>query len=395
MSVMPAAAPPPIGTRLFAPRDTLLAPAMLAARGRGTLPYVLNHPAVRYHYLGRNASYALTRGLGLTEGAELLFPSFFGPPVLQAPIEAGASVRFYPVHSGLRVDAADIRAAITPRTRAIYLIHFNGFPGPIADVMEIAREHDLIVLEDAAHAMLTTIDGRPAGSFGDGAIYSFYKWAPVPNGAALITNGPTIRPIPEAKHRSITSGVALSAFSLLDYADHNWGKPGALLKGSLRGVGKQLSRRTSLAYVSTGGVQFNHDELDIAMSAISHRILRVQDWEKIGRLRRRNYLHLADLLADSAPPLQGDLPTGVTPLFYATAVENKRAVLTRLAARGIQGRNFWELHHDALPAGTWSETDELRRTTLELPIHQDLDRHDMERIAAAVRAVLPVRGRIS
>ena len=106
-----------------------------------------------------------------TEGAELLFPAFFGPPVLQAPIEAGASVRFYPVHSDLRVDAADIRAAITPRTRAIYLIHFNGFPGPIADVMEIAREHDLIVFEDAAHAMLTTIDGRPAGSFGDGAIY--------------------------------------------------------------------------------------------------------------------------------------------------------------------------------------------------------------------------------
>src|SRR4051794_27208924 len=159
---------PAIGSKRFAPRDTLLAPSMLARRRKGETPFVLSHPTVQFHYLGRNAAFALTRGLGLVGGAEMLFPAFFGPPVLQAPVEAGAFIRFYPVHDNLQVRIEDIRAALTPRTRAIYLIHFNGFPGPINEVMELARERDLIVIEDAAHALLTRIGGKPAGSFGDG-----------------------------------------------------------------------------------------------------------------------------------------------------------------------------------------------------------------------------------
>jgi len=83
-----------------------------------------------------------------------------------------------------------------------------------------------------------------------------------------------------------------------------------------------------------------------------------------------------------------ELPRGVVPLFYATNVENKRGVLLRLSARGVEGRNFWELHHPLLPAGVFPETDELRRTQLELPIHQDLVTDDIRRIAAAMRAIL-------
>jgi dTDP-4-amino-4,6-dideoxygalactose transaminase len=382
-------APPEIGSKYFALKDTTLSPRMLLGRGpAGQLPWVLRHPDIRHHYLGRNASYALVKGLGLA-GAEMLFPAFFGPPVLQAPIEAGANVRFYPVRAGMRVAIEDLRAALTPQTRAIYLIHFNGFPGPIAEVMELARERDLIVIEDAAHAMLTTIDGKPAGSFGDGAVFSFYKWVPVPNGAALITNRPSAHPLVDGSKRSLTSGVALSTFSLLDHAAMNWGPVGEHARSAVRAVGKRMSHATNLTYVATGGVRFDHGELDYAMSGLSHRILRAQDWQRIAARRRRNYTLLADLLSDIAPPTQGELPDGIVPLFYATNLENKRGVLLRLSARGVEGRNFWELHHPLLPEGVFPETDELRRTQLELPIHQDLSSDDIHRIAAAVRAILP------
>jgi dTDP-4-amino-4,6-dideoxygalactose transaminase len=63
-------------------------------------------------------------------------------------------------------------------------------------------------------------------------------------------------------------------------------------------------------------------------------------------------------------------------------------VLLRLSARGVEGRNFWELHHPELPPGIFPETDELRRTQLELPIHQDLNTDDIRRIAAAMSAIL-------
>ena len=381
-------APPAIGSRHFALKDTTLAPAMLVGRsGKDRQPWVLRHPDVRYHYLGRNASYALTRVLWL-DGAEMRVPACFGPPVLQAPIEAGATLRFYPVRAGMSVSIDDIRAALTPQTRAIYLIHFNGFPGPIQDVMELARERELTVIEDAAHALLTTIDGKPAGSLGDGAIFSFYKWVPVPNGAALVANRAPVHPLTHGSRRTLTSGVALSTFSLLDHAALNWGSMGQHTRSAVRWVGKRMSHATNLAYVSTGGITFEQDELEYAMSAISHRIMYAQDWAAIAERRRRNYTLLADLLSDIAPPTQGELPDGVVPLFYATNIENKRAVLLRLSARGVEGRNFWETHHPDLPPGVFPATDELRRTQLELPIHQDLCTDDIRRIAAAMRAIL-------
>lgn len=380
--------PPAIATRMFALKDTTLSPAMLVRRSAdGDLPWILRNPDARYHYLGRNASYALVKGLGLA-GSEMLFPSFFGPPVLQAPVEAGARIRFYPVRADMQVSIDDIRSALTPETRAIYLIHFNGFPGPIREVLELARERNLTVIEDAAHALLTTIGGKPAGSLGDGAIYSFYKWAPVPNGAALVANVPTLEPLSEGTRTSLTSGVALSTFSLLDHAARTWGTPGERARSLVRWAGRNLSHATSLSYVSTGGVQFESGDLDVAMSAISRRVLHAQDWREIGRRRRRNYELMADLLADIAPPAQGDLRSGVVPLFYATAIADKRSVLLRLSARGIEGRNFWELHHPMAPAGMFPETDELRRTMMELPIHQDLTTADIRKIAGAVRSIL-------
>jgi dTDP-4-amino-4,6-dideoxygalactose transaminase len=254
--------------------------------------------------------------------------------------------------------------------------------------MELARERDLVVIEDAAHAILTTIAGSPAGSFGDGAVFSFYKWVPTPNGAALVTNRPPVHPLSDGSKRSLTSGVALSTFSMLDYAALHWGSAGERTRAVVRSVGKRMSHATNLTYVATGGVRFDDTELDFAMSAISHRVMRAQDWAMIAERRRRNYTLLADLLSDIAPPTQGELPRGVVPLFYATNVENKRGVLLRLSARGVEGRNFWELHHPLLPAGVFPETDELRRTQLELPIHQDLVTDDIRRIAAAMRAIL-------
>jgi dTDP-4-amino-4,6-dideoxygalactose transaminase len=71
------------------------------------------------------------------------------------------------------VTAATIRAAITPRTRAIVPVHLAGWPCPMDDIMALAREHDLVVIEDCAQANGATYKGRPVGSFGDAAAFSF------------------------------------------------------------------------------------------------------------------------------------------------------------------------------------------------------------------------------
>jgi dTDP-4-amino-4,6-dideoxygalactose transaminase len=74
----------------------------------------------------------------------------------------------------LTLDAAAVRAAVTPRTRAILAVHLAGWPCEMAGLSEIAAAHDLLVIEDAAHALGATYRGRAAGALGDVGVFSFY-----------------------------------------------------------------------------------------------------------------------------------------------------------------------------------------------------------------------------
>ena len=71
------------------------------------------------------------------------------------------------------ITAATIRAAITPRTRAMIPVHLAGWPCPMDEIMALADEHGLVVIEDCAQAHGATLNGRPVGAFGHAAAFSF------------------------------------------------------------------------------------------------------------------------------------------------------------------------------------------------------------------------------
>lgn len=108
-----------------------------------------------------------------------------GAEVITTPLTFCATVNAI-VHAGLipvladvdpltqNVDPDAIEAAITPRTRAIVPVHFAGRPCDMDRIMAIARRHQLVVIEDCAHAIETEYHGQPAGSFGDFGCFSFY-----------------------------------------------------------------------------------------------------------------------------------------------------------------------------------------------------------------------------
>ena len=111
---------------------------------------------------------------------------------------SGTGARPVPVDVDDRTYVLDldaVEAAVGPRTRAIIPVHLYGHPAPMTELLEIAGRHDLLVLEDAAQAHGATLDGRPMGSFGDAAAWSFY---PVKNlgaagdAGAITTNDDTL-----------------------------------------------------------------------------------------------------------------------------------------------------------------------------------------------------------
>jgi dTDP-4-amino-4,6-dideoxygalactose transaminase len=74
----------------------------------------------------------------------------------------------------MNIDSKQIEKKITKKTRAILPVHFAGRPCDMDAIMDIARRHDLKVIEDCAHAIETEYKGRPAGTFGDFGCFSFY-----------------------------------------------------------------------------------------------------------------------------------------------------------------------------------------------------------------------------
>ena len=111
---------------------------------------------------------------GIRGADEVIVPAYTFVSTATAVIEANAVPVFADIDlRTFNLDPAAVAAAVTPRTRAIIPVHFAGQPADMDALMAVAREHDLAVIEDAAHAHGASWRGRPAGSLGDMASFSF------------------------------------------------------------------------------------------------------------------------------------------------------------------------------------------------------------------------------
>jgi dTDP-4-amino-4,6-dideoxygalactose transaminase len=379
------------GDRAFAPLFPTLWPSMLVGRRTTVWPFPFQLPQARFVYLARYGIYDAARALGLV-GREILFPAFFHSVELDAIVAAGVRPRFFPVGDQLRVDPADVATRIGRSTAAIYLIHYGGFPGSVDAITQLCRERGLLLIEDCAHALLSTHGGQPLGSFGDAAVFSFPKVVPVPNGGVVtMRRGWPDRFDGRRRPWRVAVGAHAGSSILLNLQMRG-------IKGSRRlreaaiGFGKAAFRAAGADHMSTGTPLFDRSCLDLTMSAIAWRVLEHQDFDEIVRRRRRNYLQLLDQLGDVVAPIFDGLPAGVSPLFYGFQLDDRDLVLARLKARGVEIGEFWPEWHPAVPH-EFPAVERLRRTALWLPCHQDLTAPAIDRLAEAVKDVVrEVRG---
>jgi len=304
------------------------------------------------HVIGvANGTDAITiglRALGVAPGDEVVVPSFTFYASAEAVANAGARPVFCDVDPATRNLTADcVRAVLTPRTTAIVAVDLFGVPAPIRELGEFG----LPVLEDAAQAAGARIDGRPAGSLGNVATFSFY---PSKNLGCLGDGG----------------AIATDDDEIADMAR------------ALRFHGSRDKR--SFEYV---GYNSRLDEIQAAVLRVL--LPELDAWSDARRAVAAAYTD-AGIGDHVTPPVTAN---GVDAAWHLYVVTHERAddLIAGLAEQAIEARSYYRvpLHRQAAMAPYCPDyalpvTDRLARTNVALPMNPNLDLAQTREIVAAV-----------
>jgi len=325
---------------------------------------------------GTDALHLALRALGIGLGDEVITTPFTFVATTEAIGIVGATPVFVDVDPlTFNLDPAGIEAAITPRTRAILPVHLYGQPCDMSPILEIARRHDLRVVEDVAQALGATYRGRRAGSFGDAGCLSFFpskNLGGFGDGGMVVTND------------------------------------------------DELAERVEMLRRHGGRVKYYHDELGLnsRLDELQAAILRVklphlEQWNASRRQRAHRYNELLADVPEITPPHEltdrgpvvrrgDDVADGRPPLLeavyhqFTVLVDDRDAVSKRLKEKGIGNAIYYpvplhlqEVHaHLGHGPGSLPVCERLARRCLSLPMFPELSEEQIGHVVETLRAAV-------
>ena len=253
------------------------------------------------------------------------------------------------------LDVERIEAAITPRTRAILPVHLYGHPADMDPILDIARRHGLVVIEDAAQAHGAFYKGRRIGSLGDAGCFSFY---PTKNLGACGEAGMVV-----TSNQDIVQSVRML---------RDWGQAGPY------------------CHVTRG---FNYRMEAIQGAVLGVKLKHLDEWNATRREHAARY----DAALDGPhlePPRREPWARHVY-YVYAVRAPHRGAVAAELAARGIETRVHYPtpIHLiDAMAdlgyrAGDFPLAERAAAEVLSIPVHPELTVCEAGRVAKVLQAV--------
>lgn len=339
-----------------------LAPLTALRRSRDQLPFPLDDPNLLLSERARHSLLLGLRALEVGNGDDVLTPAYHHGAEVESILASGATPVFYGGNEGLEPDPEELEGLLSPRVRALHVIHYLGFGQDAERWRAWCSERDLLLIEDGAQAWLSERDGRPLGSAGDMAIFCVYKSVGVPDGGALVCS-----PAAGVDRAKPSSGL-LKAIKL----GVRWAAARGLVprRVVIREPGEfDLAKEFALGDVSS------------PPSRATMALLSRFDFESARARRRHNYSRLLDRLGASVPQPFGSLPPGVSPWVFPIRSGSRDEALDALRAAGLDALNFWSAPHPLLDADRFPAIAERRATTLGLPVHQGLRDRDIDRIA--------------
>ena len=324
---------------------------------------------------GTAALHLALLSLDLPSGAEVITTAMTFCATANAIVHAGATPVFADCERAtLNVDPDDVRRKITPRTRALVPVHFAGRPCDMGALVAIAREHDLAIVEDCAHAIEASIDGRHCGTFGDLGCFSFY----VTKNLTSVEGGMVVARDP-ARAECIP---VLALHGLTKDAWHRYGDDGY----------------EHYEVVRPG---FKYNLTDLAAAIGIHQLARLEEhWSR----RRALWNYYLGALADLPLVLPSPVPAGVRHAYhlFTCIVDDRRTavtrdqVLARLHAlrigagvhyRAVHEHRYYRETYGARAAGSLPNAEWVSARTFSIPLSPAVTDADAADVARALHVV--------
>lgn len=342
----------------------------------------------------RSALWHAMRALSIGPGDRVLVPAYHCGVEVEAILDAGASVDYYPVTYALRSDPVEIRRRASPSTRAVLLIHYFGFPQPVGPFLAICREKGWILIEDCAHLPCHYRTSGDVGLVGDMALYSLPKTLPVPDGGLLRVNRGAAPPEPSLSPRTLPVGRQVVRLTISGL--ESGGNPVARAAGVGLESAARLASATArdsavssvLADWNPAGGGFRPEMARYGLSRFSRRMLGRTDFDRMAERRRENYARLSRRLGakGAAAACFPDLPADACPMVFPVRSTDRERLETDLSRRGVGTFVFGKSLHPTMSRAEFPEAGALSDSVLGLPVQQDLDARAIDAVADAYLA---------
>jgi len=312
---------------------------------------------------GTAALHLAAAALGIEPGDEVICPTLTFVATAAAMAQAGATVCLADSTSldDFAIDPDEIERLITPRTKAVVAVHYGGAPADMGAIRVVAERHGLLVIEDAAHALGSDLDGLACGSLGDAGCFSFFPNKNLTTGEGGMT---VFRSEQAAERARLLRSHGMTALTWDRHRGHATGYD-----------------------VVEIGFNYRLDELRAALG-----LVQLSRLDELNGVRERLASRYREELAGSSftVPTQGGRGNSAHHLavVLAPAAEERERARERLRAQRIQTSVHYPLIHRFSRYRSEGETlpvaEEIADRVLTLPLHPKMTESDVDGVCAAL-----------
>jgi perosamine synthetase len=334
----------------------------------------------------RTAIRAVLPAVGITHGAEVLAPAYNCGSEIDAILTTGANVRFFDVTPDARITLDAIKARITPATKAIYVIHYFGWPQDLIPIRQYCDEHGLLLFEDCALSLFSRDEAGWLGRWGDASFFSVMKSFGVPDGAVTLLHQPIGQSFSKSPFVPLLRECArLVKRSIIRTMTR-------MPTGVPRGMSSGKAYRPSPLMASGAEAMpsnYHYDDAEMTgsgMSRVTMGVLNSADPLHVVQIRRANYARLADGIRGIAgvAALFEELPVGVCPLVLPLVISDRERWMIQLSLLGAHPTAWWSGYHPGLDFNAYPNACFLKDSIVALPVHQQLNKDDMDFLIGCV-----------